>query len=72
MELDLYSPLYRGGDWDKYEMETIRHEEGTQQGTFIQKRVRIHYMYNYKTGWVEQFKFKNSYEYGCVGVKVTR
>lgn len=61
-------PAYPGR-WLKYQTSTISNSYPSLQNYKIQQRIIVHYLYNIDTHAVAQMKLKNSYEYGCVGIK---
>ncbi len=69
--LKLGDPDYQGPHWRKYSMEEIhkRSEKTPPLGQVLvrRKKVEIHFMVNLATKRVQQVKFKNTVETGCVG-----
>lgn len=66
---DRYDPSKNGGDtsWEKW-MYVLTHFRGS--GLTWRKMVTVqHYMVHRKSRTVEQLKFDNSYEQGCIGVE---
>jgi hypothetical protein len=73
--LDLQDDRYKDGNWRKYEVHSgITHQitnDNRRGHNFVtKKRIVVHYMYNIATQQVDQMKFKNSYEAGCLGVRM--
>lgn len=63
----LDDPLYSDGNWAKYEYDFIERELDAKKRTLTRYFIRIHYMFNLKTGYSEQFKLKNDLDQGCRG-----
>lgn len=63
--LTLGDPAYDNGEWEKWETNVIL-DTWIKPDTFsMQKRIRIHYIFNKVTHATSQVKLKNSYQSGC-------
>ncbi|GAB3411693.1 hypothetical protein NX774_01065 [Massilia agilis] len=67
--ITLNDPLYSGPGWHKWQTENIKHSWNRETNVVYVFRIQIHYMYNDNTRVIQQVKFKNSFEYGCLGIK---
>ncbi|WP_178372475.1 hypothetical protein [Massilia sp. CF038] len=65
---EMIDPLYAGGNWEKFETETIQDTWRQGDAQTMQKRIRVHYMFNHVMKQIAQVKLKNSYQSGCVGI----
>ncbi len=64
-------PLYNDGNWEKYEIGTIKRISSPGEVT-MRFEIRIHYMFNQTTNQIAQVKLKNSFESGCIGFASAR
>jgi len=69
LPLTLLDPAYQSPGWAKYSIVQYYRQWDRNSNSTYEWKTEVHYMYNSNTYQVAQVKMKQSFEYGCTGIK---